>query len=128
MLPRHQWCQLRIHAGVVNVKDFPSASALSLAVTCHLQVGSRVNIGAGTITCNFDGVAKRRTIIRDGAFIGSNSTLVAPVTVGTGSLIAAGSAVTQNLPEGSLAFGRARQTVKEGGAGPLREKLKQRGA
>lgn len=87
-----------------------------------LQVGSRTNIGAGTITCNFDGAAKHATKIGDRAFIGSNSTLVAPVTIASQSIVAAGSTITDNVPENGLAFGRARQTVKQDAAEALREK------
>jgi bifunctional UDP-N-acetylglucosamine pyrophosphorylase/glucosamine-1-phosphate N-acetyltransferase len=79
-------------------------------------VGPSVNIGAGTITCNYDGTAKHPTRIEAGAFIGSDTTLVAPVTVGEGAYIAAGSAITQDVPPGALALGRARQVVKEGWA------------
>ena len=79
-------------------------------------IGSGVNIGAGAITCNYDGVAKHLTRIGDGAFVGSDSTLVAPVTVGSGSYVAAGSCITEDVPEGSLALGRSRQVVKEGWA------------
>jgi bifunctional UDP-N-acetylglucosamine pyrophosphorylase/glucosamine-1-phosphate N-acetyltransferase len=77
-------------------------------------VGPGVNIGAGTITCNYDGAKKHPTRIEAGAFIGSNSTLVAPITVGEGAYVGAGSAVTEDVPAGSLALGRARQTVKPG--------------
>jgi bifunctional UDP-N-acetylglucosamine pyrophosphorylase/glucosamine-1-phosphate N-acetyltransferase len=79
-------------------------------------VGPGVNIGAGTITCNYDGTAKHPTRIEAGAFIGSDTTLVAPVTVGEGAYIAAGSAITEDVPAGALALGRARQVVKEGWA------------
>ncbi|NYF52700.1 bifunctional UDP-N-acetylglucosamine diphosphorylase/glucosamine-1-phosphate N-acetyltransferase GlmU [Tunturiibacter gelidoferens] len=77
-------------------------------------IGDGVNIGAGAITCNYDGVHKHPTIIGDGAFIGSDSTLVAPVTIGAGSYIAAGSSITEEVPEGALALGRSRQTTKPG--------------
>ncbi|MCB1223387.1 MAG: bifunctional UDP-N-acetylglucosamine diphosphorylase/glucosamine-1-phosphate N-acetyltransferase GlmU [Mesotoga sp.] len=78
------------------------------------DVGEGVNIGAGTITCNYDGKRKHRTEIGDGAFIGSNTSLVAPVRIGKNSVTAAGSAITEDVPPDSLAFGRARQVVKEG--------------
>lgn len=78
------------------------------------EIGAGVNVGAGTITCNYDGVKKNVTVIEDGAFIGSDSTLVAPVRVGKGSYVAAGSTITDNVPADALALGRARQTVKEG--------------
>jgi len=74
-------------------------------------VGNNVNIGAGTITCNYDGVNKHKTQIDDGAFIGSNSSLVAPVVVGSGATIGAGSTITKNAPENQLTLSRARQTT-----------------
>ena len=77
-------------------------------------VGKNVNIGAGTITCNYDGKKKNPTFIEDGAFIGSNSSLVAPVRIGEGALIGAGSVITEDVPPYSLGLGRARQVVKEG--------------
>jgi bifunctional UDP-N-acetylglucosamine pyrophosphorylase/glucosamine-1-phosphate N-acetyltransferase len=79
-------------------------------------IGDGVNIGAGAITCNYDGVNKHLTEIGDGAFVGSDSTLVAPVTIGAGAYIAAGSSITTEVPAGALAFGRARQVNKEGWA------------
>jgi bifunctional UDP-N-acetylglucosamine pyrophosphorylase/glucosamine-1-phosphate N-acetyltransferase len=77
-------------------------------------VGSGVNVGAGTITCNYDGKTKSRTVIEDGAFIGSDSQLVAPVKVGKGAYVAAGSSITHDVPDGALGIGRARQTNVEG--------------
>jgi bifunctional UDP-N-acetylglucosamine pyrophosphorylase/glucosamine-1-phosphate N-acetyltransferase len=77
-------------------------------------IGANVNIGAGVITCNYDGVHKHRTTIGDGVFVGSDSNLVAPITIGNGSYIAAGSTITEDVPEGALALGRARQTTKPG--------------
>ena len=79
-------------------------------------IGSGVNIGAGTITCNYDGTAKYPTRIEDGAFVGSDSTLVAPVTIGAGAYVGAGSTITKDVPAEALAVGRARQVVKEGWA------------
>jgi bifunctional UDP-N-acetylglucosamine pyrophosphorylase/glucosamine-1-phosphate N-acetyltransferase len=73
------------------------------------QVGARVNIGAGTITCNYDGVAKHRTVIEDDSFIGSDATLVAPVTIAKGSYIGAGSTISKSTPPGQLTLARARQ-------------------
>jgi bifunctional UDP-N-acetylglucosamine pyrophosphorylase/glucosamine-1-phosphate N-acetyltransferase len=75
-------------------------------------IGSKVNIGAGTITCNYDGKKKHQTRIGDGAFVGSNSTLVAPLEIGPGAYVAAGSVITDSVPEKSLALGRARQINK----------------
>jgi bifunctional UDP-N-acetylglucosamine pyrophosphorylase/glucosamine-1-phosphate N-acetyltransferase len=80
------------------------------------EIGAGVNIGAGAITCNYDVVAKHLTKIGDGAFVGSDATLVAPVTVGAGAYVAAGSSITKDVPAGALALGRARQVVKEGWA------------
>jgi len=80
------------------------------------EIGEGVNIGAGTITCNYDGVHKHTTIIEDGAFVGSDSTLVAPVRVGKGAYVAAASCVTEDVPADALALGRARQITKEGWA------------
>ena len=78
------------------------------------EIGAGVNIGAGAITCNYDGSAKHLTQIGDGAFIGSDSTLVAPISIGAGAYVAAGSCVTMEVPAGALAVGRSRQTNKEG--------------
>ncbi len=86
------------------------------------EIGAGVNVGAGVITCNYDGVNKRKTIIGDRVFVGSDSTLVAPVTLGNGSYIAAGSCITDDVPEDALALGRARQTIKEGWSAARRSK------
>jgi len=85
-------------------------------------VGAETNIGAGTITCNYDGVNKHETHIGAGAFIGSNSSLVAPVKIGDGALIASGSVITEDVPADALAFGRARQEMKPGRAAVIRER------
>ncbi len=85
-------------------------------------IGAGSNIGAGTITCNYDGYNKSRTEIGENAFIGSNSSLVAPVRVGDGAYVASGSVITAEVPADALAFGRARQENKEGRARVLREK------
>jgi bifunctional UDP-N-acetylglucosamine pyrophosphorylase/glucosamine-1-phosphate N-acetyltransferase len=85
------------------------------------DIGAGVNIGAGTITCNYDGVNKHGTVIEDGVFIGSDSTLVAPVKVGRGAYVAAASCITDNVPPDSLALGRSKQVVKEGWAKKKRE-------
>lgn len=85
-------------------------------------VGAETNIGAGTITCNYDGVNKHETKIGAGAFIGSNSSLVAPVSIGDGALIASGSVITEDVPADALGFGRARQEMKPGRAAVIRER------
>jgi bifunctional UDP-N-acetylglucosamine pyrophosphorylase / glucosamine-1-phosphate N-acetyltransferase len=77
-------------------------------------IGAGVNIGAGAITCNYDGVHKHQTTIEDGVFIGSDSTLVAPVTIAAGAYVAAGSSITEDVPAGALALGRSRQVTKPG--------------
>ena len=80
------------------------------------DAGSRINFGCGTVTVNYDGTAKFRTTIGDGAFIGCNTNLVAPVTVGAGSYIAAGATITKDVPADALAVARAKQENKEGWA------------
>ena len=88
------------------------------------EIGAGVNIGAGAITCNYDGVNKHTTIIADGVFIGSDSTLVAPVKVGKNAYVGAASCITEDVPEDALAIGRGRQIVKEGWARLRRETQK----
>ncbi|HLJ18333.1 MAG TPA: bifunctional UDP-N-acetylglucosamine diphosphorylase/glucosamine-1-phosphate N-acetyltransferase GlmU [Bryobacteraceae bacterium] len=92
------------------------AKAMHLAYLGDSDIGEKVNIGAGTITCNYDGIQKHQTKIGDGAFVGSNSTLVAPIEVGGESYVGAGSVITHPVPSGSLALGRSRQVNKEGWA------------
>ena len=87
-------------------------------------VGEGANVGAGTIFCNYDGVQKHTTTIEAGAFIGSVSQLVAPVTVGANAYVATGTTVTHDVPPDALAIGRARQENKEGYASKLRARLK----
>jgi len=100
----------------------PGAKAQHLAYLGDSDIGAGVNIGAGTITCNYDGEKKHRTQIGEGAFIGSNSTLVAPVEVGEGSYVGAASVITDPVPAGALALGRGRQVVKEGWVRRRRER------
>jgi bifunctional UDP-N-acetylglucosamine pyrophosphorylase / glucosamine-1-phosphate N-acetyltransferase len=88
------------------------------------EIGDKVNVGAGVITCNYDGSVKQTTRIGDGVFVGSDSTLVAPLTLGNGSYVAAGSCITEDVPEDALALGRARQTTKPGWAAARRNKVK----
>jgi bifunctional UDP-N-acetylglucosamine pyrophosphorylase / glucosamine-1-phosphate N-acetyltransferase len=103
-----------------KIKLGKGSKANHLTYLGDAEIGAGVNIGAGTITCNYDGVHKHTTIIEDGVFIGSDSTLVAPVHVGKGAYVAAASCITQNVPEDALALGRAQQVVKEGWAGRKR--------
>ncbi len=89
-------------------------------------IGNAVNIGAGTITCNYDGHKKDRTIIEDGVFIGSDSQLLAPVTIGAGSLIAAGTTVTKDVPSDALAISRPKQENRTGWAKRRRARQKEK--
>jgi bifunctional UDP-N-acetylglucosamine pyrophosphorylase / glucosamine-1-phosphate N-acetyltransferase len=92
------------------------------------EVGEGANIGAGTVTCNYDGVMKHRTVIGAGAFVGSDTMLVAPVTVGAGAMTGSGSVITQDVPPGALALGRARQDTKPGRAREIVARLRARKA
>jgi bifunctional UDP-N-acetylglucosamine pyrophosphorylase / glucosamine-1-phosphate N-acetyltransferase len=85
-----------------------------LAYLGDAHIGKNVNIGAGVITCNYDGVKKHETIIEDGAFVGTDSQLIAPVHIGKDAYIAAGSSITDDVPPESLAIARGRQVVKDG--------------
>jgi bifunctional UDP-N-acetylglucosamine pyrophosphorylase/glucosamine-1-phosphate N-acetyltransferase len=96
------------------------SKSMHLAYLGDSTIGAGANIGAGTITCNYDGVNKHPTTIGAGAFVGSNSTLVAPVEVGPGSYVAAGSVITDFVPADALALGRSRQVIKEGWAAARR--------
>jgi len=98
------------------------SKASHLAYLGDAVIGSGVNVGAGTITCNYDGEKKHQTVIGDGVFVGSNSTLVAPLTLETGSFIAAGSVITKDVEADALALGRAQQTDKPGWAKRRRER------
>ena len=115
-----------VHIGnFVEVKNSTIAAhskANHLAYVGDSTVGSRVNIGAGTITCNYDGVNKHRTVIEDDAFIGSDSQLVAPVTVGAGATLGAGTTLTKNAPAGKLTISRARQLTIENWQRPVKIK------
>jgi bifunctional UDP-N-acetylglucosamine pyrophosphorylase/glucosamine-1-phosphate N-acetyltransferase len=97
-----------------NTNFGPRSKANHLSYLGDATVGADVNVGAGTITCNYDGVNKHRTVIEDGAFIGSDSQLVAPVTVGKGAYVGAGSSIVADVPAGALGIARGRQNNVEG--------------
>jgi bifunctional UDP-N-acetylglucosamine pyrophosphorylase/glucosamine-1-phosphate N-acetyltransferase len=109
-----------------KIKLGKGSKANHLSYLGDAEIGEGVNIGAGTITCNYDGVNKHKTVIEDGVFIGSDSTLVAPVKIGRGAYVAAASCITEDVPADALALGRARQSVKEGWARAKREALKEK--
>jgi bifunctional UDP-N-acetylglucosamine pyrophosphorylase/glucosamine-1-phosphate N-acetyltransferase len=97
-----------------KIKLGKGSKANHLTYLGDAEIGAGVNIGAGTITCNYDGIHKHKTVIDDDVFIGSDSTLVAPVRVGKGAYVGAASCITEDVPEDSLAVARGRQIVKEG--------------
>ena len=99
-----------------KIKLGKKSKANHLTYLGDAEIGAGVNVGAGTITCNYDGVNKHKTEIGDGVFVGSDSTLVAPVRIGKGAYIGAASCITEDVPDDSLALGRSRQTTKEGWA------------
>ncbi|GMA75322.1 bifunctional protein GlmU [Methylorubrum aminovorans] len=117
-----------VHLGnfveIKNATLHAGAKASHLTYLGDAEIGAGANIGAGTITCNYDGVSKHRTQIGEGAFIGSNSALVAPVSVGAGALVGAGSVITRDVPADALAVARGRQVTREGAAKTLRQSLK----
>jgi bifunctional UDP-N-acetylglucosamine pyrophosphorylase / glucosamine-1-phosphate N-acetyltransferase len=114
-----------VHIGnFVEIKEAvieAGAKANHLAYIGDARLGAGSNFGAGAIVCNYDGIAKHRTDIGKGAFIGSNAALVAPVNIGDGAYVATGSVITQDIPPDALAIGRSRQVVKENRAARLRE-------
>lgn len=120
---------LREKAKVGNFCEVKQAVIEEGAKVNHLtyvgdaRVGAGANIGAGTITCNYDGYSKFFTDIGEGAFVGSNSSLVAPITIGKGGYIASGSVITESVPDDALAFGRARQKTIPGKGKELRERF-----
>ncbi len=109
-----------------KIKLGKGSKANHLSYLGDAEIGEGVNIGAGTITCNYDGVNKHKTVIEDGVFIGSDSTLVAPVRIGRGAYVAAASCITEDVPADALALGRARQSVKEGWARMKRDTQKEK--
>jgi bifunctional UDP-N-acetylglucosamine pyrophosphorylase/glucosamine-1-phosphate N-acetyltransferase len=117
-----------VHIGnfveVKNSRLGEGSKANHLAYVGDAQLGARVNIGAGTIVANYDGANKNRTVIEDDVHTGSNSVLVAPITVGAGATIAAGSTVTHAVPAGELTVARARQQTVAGWRRPVKEEKK----
>ena len=115
-----------VHIGnfveVKNSKIAANSKANHLSYIGDATVGARVNIGAGTITCNYDGANKYRTVIGDDAFIGSDTQLVAPVTVGSGATIGAGSTITKDAPDGELTLSRSKQVSLKGWQRPVKNK------
>jgi bifunctional UDP-N-acetylglucosamine pyrophosphorylase/glucosamine-1-phosphate N-acetyltransferase len=109
---------------IKNATVEPGAKANHLAYVGDARVGTKANVGAGAITCNYDGFAKHRTEIGAGAFIGSNAVLIAPVAVGDGAYVAAGSTINRDVPPGSLSIGRGRQTDIPDGAARIHAKKK----
>jgi bifunctional UDP-N-acetylglucosamine pyrophosphorylase/glucosamine-1-phosphate N-acetyltransferase len=115
-------CEIGEEAHVGNFVEIKKSKLGKCVKASHLtylgdaEVGEGTNIGAGVITCNYDGVNKNATRIGKGVFVGSDSTLVAPVTVEDGAFIGAGSCITRDVPAGSLAVGRARQVTRNGWA------------
>jgi bifunctional UDP-N-acetylglucosamine pyrophosphorylase/glucosamine-1-phosphate N-acetyltransferase len=109
-----------------KIKLGKASKANHLSYLGDAEIGEGVNIGAGTITCNYDGVNKHKTVIEDGVFIGSDSTLVAPVKIGRGAYVAAASCITEDVPADALALGRARQSVKQGWARAKRDARKEK--
>ncbi|HEX5097900.1 MAG TPA: DapH/DapD/GlmU-related protein, partial [Polyangiaceae bacterium] len=99
------------------------AKANHLAYLGDTDVGEKANVGAGTIVCNYDGFQKHKTTIGAGAFIGSDSQLVAPVTIGKGAFVASGTTVTEDVPDEALALSRTPQVTKAGRGKALRERL-----
>jgi len=116
-----------VHIGnFVEVKNsvvHEGAKAGHLTYLGDATIGRDANIGAGTITCNYDGVGKHHTSIGDRVFIGSDSALVAPVRIGAGAYVAAGSTITENVPADALAIARGRQSIKRGWAAKRRREL-----
>jgi bifunctional UDP-N-acetylglucosamine pyrophosphorylase/glucosamine-1-phosphate N-acetyltransferase len=106
---------------IKNSRLGEKTKAAHLSYLGDADIGQDVNIGAGTITCNYDGVSKNKTVIEDGVFVGSDSQLIAPVTVHRGAYIAAGSTIQQDVPEDALAIARSQQVNKEHWARKKRE-------
>ncbi len=109
---------------VKNVRMGPGAKANHLSYLGDGEVGAKANIGAGTIFCNYDGFFKHRTTVGEGAFVGSNSSLVAPVTIGAGAMVGSGSVITRDVEPGDLALARGEQSAKAGWAARFMETMR----
>jgi bifunctional UDP-N-acetylglucosamine pyrophosphorylase/glucosamine-1-phosphate N-acetyltransferase len=109
---------------VKNVRMEAGAKANHLSYLGDGAVGAGANIGAGTIFCNYDGFNKARTVVGEGAFVGSNSALVAPVSIGAGAIVGSGSVITEDVPADALALGRGRQVNKDGAGAAFRERAR----
>ena len=115
------------HVHIGNFVEIKKSSVANGSKINHLSyigdttVGSHVNIGAGTITCNYDGANKFRTVIEDGAFIGSDTQLVAPVTIGKNATIGAGSTITKDAPDNQLTLSRVKQFSVSGWQRPVKQ-------
>ena len=117
-----------VHVGnfveIKNGKIEDGAKVNHLTYIGDARVGAKANIGAGTITCNYDGFGKYMTDIGAGAFIGSNSSLVAPIKIGDGAFVGSGSVVTHDVPADALAVARGRQMTREGWAAVFRDRMR----
>ena len=123
---------VRAHARVGNFVELKKTVLGSGSKSMHLAylgdavIGEKVNIGAGTITCNYDGVNKHTTVIEDGAFVGSDSQLIAPVTIGEGAYVGSGATIRENVPPGALAVTAGKQRNIEGWAAERKKSKKQK--
>ena len=124
--------QLEAGSSIGNFVETKNATLGKGAKANHLSylgdsdIGSRANIGAGTITCNYDGFTKSKTVIGEGAFIGSNTALIAPVSIGSGAVVGAGSAIKRDVADDSLALTRSNQSELPGWAAKRRSKQKKK--
>ena len=117
-------CRIGNFVEAKNARLGPGSKANHLTYLGDAEIGSGVNVGAGTITCNYDGANKHPTIIEDDVFVGSNTALVAPVRVGRGATIGAGSTISKDAPAEALTVSRARQTTVKGWKRPQKPKDK----
>ncbi|RMF18220.1 MAG: UDP-N-acetylglucosamine diphosphorylase/glucosamine-1-phosphate N-acetyltransferase [Gammaproteobacteria bacterium] len=118
----HEGAKVGNFVEVKKAEIGPGSKVNHLTYIGDATIGANVNVGAGTITCNYDGVNKFRTVLEDDVFIGSNTALVAPVTVGKGATVGAGSVITKDVPEGELAVARGKQMTIRGWQRPVKQK------